>query len=194
MTIDGAVDVPADLTAKARIRNAALELFAEKGAANTSIREVAAEAGITHGLVVHHFSNKDGLRRAVRQHVFELLRQALESVPAEGGAQQIRHARDSSVDRLLTAKPALMTYLRRAMLDPVESDPELVAMLADFTLAEVRSLRSRGLAGTETPDYLQAMAVMIRELGPRLLAPVAQQFWGCLAGNTPGRLPRSKSR
>src|SRR5277367_4652746 len=67
------VEHSADLTAKARIRNAAMELFATKGAANTSIREVAAAAGITHGLVVHHFANKDGLRQAVRQHAIELL-------------------------------------------------------------------------------------------------------------------------
>ncbi len=180
---------PADLTAKARIRNAALELFAAKGAANTSIREVAAAAGITHGLVVHHFGNKDGLRQAVRQHVIELLRQALKSVPGEGAATEIRQARDTSVDRMLTAKPALMDYLRRAMLDPAESDYELIALVADLTLAEVRDLRSRGLAATRTPDYLQAMAVMVRELGPRLLAPVAQQFWSHLTNGEAGSVP-----
>lgn len=180
---------PADLTAKARIRNAALELFAAKGAVGTSIREVATTAGVTHGLVVHHFTNKDGLRRAVQQHVIELIRQALESVPREGTAAQIRHARDTSVDRMLTAKPAVMAYLRRAMLDPAETDTELIATMADFTLAEIRSLRSRGLAATRAPDYMQAMAVLTRELGPRLLAPVAQHFWSHLADETAGPTP-----
>jgi TetR/AcrR family transcriptional regulator, regulator of cefoperazone and chloramphenicol sensitivity len=188
-TAEVRVGDPADLTAKARIRNAALELFAAKGAANTSIREVAAAAGITHGLVVHHFTNKDGLRRAVRQHVIELIRQALESVPGEGTAAEIRHARDTSVDRMLTAKPAVMTYLRRAMLDPAESDSELITMLADFTLNEIRSLRSRGLASARVPDYTQAMAVMVRELGPRLLGPVAEHFWSHLAIATAGPTP-----
>ncbi len=180
---------PADLTAKARIRNAALDLFAAKGAAGTTIREVAAAAGVTHGLVVHHFTNKEGLRRAVRRHVIELLRLALESVPGEGTATEIRRARDTSVDRMLAAKPAVMTYLRRAMLDPAETDTELIAMLADFTLGEVRGLRERGLAATGTPDYLQAMAMMIRELGPRLLAPVAQRFWTHLNDATAGPAP-----
>lgn len=186
----GAAD-PADLTAKARIRNAALELFASNGAANTTIREVATAAGVTHGLVVHHFTNKDGLRRAVRQHVIELIRQALESeaIPADRTAAEIRRTRDTIVDRMLTANPAVMTYVRRAMLDPAETDTELIAMLADFTLTEVRSLRSRGLAATGTPDYLQAMAVMTRELGPRLLAPVAEHFWSHLAGATAGPTP-----
>ena len=73
---------------------------------------------------------------------------------------------------MLTAQPAVMTYMRRAMLDPAETDSELIATLADLTLAEVRSLRTRGLAATSSPDYVQAIAVMARELGPRLLGPV----------------------
>jgi len=188
-TADAAVVASADLTAKARIRNAALGLFAAKGSASTTIREVAQAAGVTHGLVVHHFTNKDGLRSAVRQHVIELIRQALESVPGEGTAAEIRRARDTSVDHMLTAQPAVTPYLRRAMLDPAETDSELIATMADFTLAEVRSLRARGLAATSTPDYVQAMAVMTRELGPRLLGPVAQQFWTYLTDGTAGPAP-----
>jgi TetR/AcrR family transcriptional regulator, regulator of cefoperazone and chloramphenicol sensitivity len=75
------------------------------------------------------------------------------------------------------------------MLDPSETDTELIAMLAEFTLAEVRSLRERGLAATGPPDYIQAMAVMTRELGPRLLAPVAQHFWDHLTNATAGTAP-----
>ena len=63
-----------DLTAKARIRNAAFELYAAKGEANTSVREVAQAAGVTHGLVVHHFVNKEGLHRAVQQDTPEPIR------------------------------------------------------------------------------------------------------------------------
>src|ERR1700747_963951 len=107
------IEDKADLTAKARIRTAALDLFANKGAASTTIREVASAAGVTHGLVVHHFTNKEGLRRAVRQHVIESLRLAWESIPVEATAAGISRARDTSVDRMLTAKPAVMTYLRR---------------------------------------------------------------------------------
>jgi AcrR family transcriptional regulator len=183
-----------DLTAKARIRNAALESLVAKGSAGTTIREVAKAAGVTHGLVVHHFTNKDGLRRAVRQHVIDLIREALESTPTEGTAAQIRRARDASVDRMLTANPAVAAYMRRAMLDPAETDDALVAMMADFTLAEVRSLRSRGLAATTAPDYAQAMAVVARELGPRLLAPAMDHFWNHLTDGTAGPTPELEIR
>ena len=58
-----------DLTAYARIRNAALELYADKGPARTSIREVARAAGVSPGLVQHHFGTKQNLLRAVNEFV-----------------------------------------------------------------------------------------------------------------------------
>ena len=53
-----------DLTARARIRDAALRLFAERGLDGTTIRDIAKEAGVSGGLIRHHFGSKDGLRSA----------------------------------------------------------------------------------------------------------------------------------
>src|SRR2546423_15267855 len=58
-----------DLTSKAVIRNAALRLFAERGHDAVSVRGIAAAAGVSPALVVHHFGSKDGLRAAVDEHV-----------------------------------------------------------------------------------------------------------------------------
>ena len=56
-----------DLTAKARIRNAALDLYASQGEDRTSMRAIAAAAGVTVGLLVHHYGTKDKIRDAVRR-------------------------------------------------------------------------------------------------------------------------------
>ena len=53
-----------DLTARARIRDAALRLFAERGVEGATIREIAEAAGVSGGLVRHHFGSKDDLRAA----------------------------------------------------------------------------------------------------------------------------------
>ena len=58
-----------DLTTKARIRDTAMELFGAEGVAATSLRSVAAAAGVSPGLVVHHFGSKQGLVRAVDEAV-----------------------------------------------------------------------------------------------------------------------------
>ena len=48
---------------------AAVDLFAQKGPAATSIRDVAAHAGINHGLLHRHFGNKEQLVGAVLNHL-----------------------------------------------------------------------------------------------------------------------------
>ena len=48
---------------------AAVDLFAQKGPAATSIRDVAAHAGINHGLLHRHFGNKEQLVGAVLDHL-----------------------------------------------------------------------------------------------------------------------------
>ncbi|MEZ5096013.1 MAG: helix-turn-helix domain-containing protein [Nocardioides sp.] len=62
------IPVEGDLTARASIRNAALRLFAERGPEGVTVREIATEAGVSPGLVVHHFGSKDGLRAAVDEY------------------------------------------------------------------------------------------------------------------------------
>jgi TetR/AcrR family transcriptional regulator, regulator of cefoperazone and chloramphenicol sensitivity len=63
-----------DLTARARTRDAALVLFGEHGYRGTSIRDVARAAGVSPGLVQHHFGSKAGLREACDAHVLATLR------------------------------------------------------------------------------------------------------------------------
>ena len=53
----------------AAVLEAASALFAEKGPAATSIREVAARAGVNHGLLHRHFGSKRQLLAATLQHL-----------------------------------------------------------------------------------------------------------------------------
>jgi TetR/AcrR family transcriptional regulator, regulator of cefoperazone and chloramphenicol sensitivity len=58
------VSSQSDLTARARIRDAAITLIAERGAKATTIRDIADAAGVSSGLLRHHFGSKEGLRDA----------------------------------------------------------------------------------------------------------------------------------
>jgi AcrR family transcriptional regulator len=66
---------PEDLTTKARIRDAALARFPEDGFGATTIRAIAADAGVSPGLVVHHFGSKDGVREACDEYVVSVFRE-----------------------------------------------------------------------------------------------------------------------
>ena len=60
-------------TARARIREAALEHFANEGYDRATIRAIAQTAGVSPGLLRHHYGSKDALRMACDDYVFEML-------------------------------------------------------------------------------------------------------------------------
>ncbi|MGW4364205.1 TetR family transcriptional regulator [Nocardia takedensis] len=64
---------PADLSTAARIRDAAIDVFGEHGF-QVGVRAIAAAAGVSPGLVNHHFGSKDGLRAVCDERVLEIIR------------------------------------------------------------------------------------------------------------------------
>ena len=100
LSMRSATVLASDVTAKARIRDTALWLFAQHGVAGTSLRAVAKEAGVSPGLVVHHFGGKDGLCRAVDEAVVQRIELALSEVPIEGSGADIVNAR-ADMERLI---------------------------------------------------------------------------------------------
>lgn len=65
----------ADLTAAARIREAAIEQFGERGF-DVGLRAIAEAAGVSAALVIHHFGSKEGLRKACDDYVAEQIRES----------------------------------------------------------------------------------------------------------------------
>jgi AcrR family transcriptional regulator len=161
-----------DLTAKARIRNAALDLFSRFGEDRVSLRAVAAEAGVTVGLVQHHFKTKDQLRDAVDNLVVDYFAQTLSEVPDVGAA-----ARDEAVRTMLHNNPPVVNYVRRALLEPSQERLHLLDALVDLTSREVRALRKAGRASTRRRESIQVVAVLIRQMGDLFLQPMVDAIW-----------------
>jgi TetR/AcrR family transcriptional regulator len=53
------------------VLDAALELFAQHGFADTSLREISRRSGVSHPLILHHFGSKEGLYESVKRRVVE---------------------------------------------------------------------------------------------------------------------------
>lgn len=166
-----------DLTAKARIRNAAMDLFAQYGDERVSLREVAAKAGVQLGLVQYHFKTKAGLRDAVDQLVVDHFAQTIAEVPSDGTPAEVVAARDEAVRDMLERTPAVVDYLRRAMLQPSETRHHLLDTLITVTRNEIAVMRDAGLASTERPESIQVVWVLVRQLGELLLQPFIDAVW-----------------
>lgn len=179
-----------DLTAKARIRNAALDLYAQQGEDRVSLRDIASTAGVTLGLVQHHFKTKAGLRDAVDQLVVDYFARTLAEVPAVGTARQVARARDQAVAAMLRNNPPVVNYVRRAVLEPSDDRMHLLDVLVDFTRQEVDELRGSGLASTKRPESTQILGLMVRQMGELLLQPMVDAVWDRVAEPSDGTKPR----
>lgn len=78
-----------DRTTAARIRHAGVELFGANGFDATTIRQIAAHAGVSVGLVNHHFGSKDGLRQACDDWVVEVMSHEKNEVLLAGSLPQL---------------------------------------------------------------------------------------------------------
>lgn len=78
----------AELSARARIRDAAVRRFGADGFA-VPVRAIAAEAGVSAGLVIHHFGSKDALRAECDEHVLQVIRDAQAGSLAAPGPRDI---------------------------------------------------------------------------------------------------------
>src|SRR5882672_8944825 len=99
-----------------RIRTAALRSFATYGTSATSLRTVAAAAGVSVGLVQHHFANKAGLIKAVDDHVLGLVIAAI-APPVPGPPADSIAEMGSRVTRIVAEQPDIVDYLGHALID-----------------------------------------------------------------------------
>jgi AcrR family transcriptional regulator len=179
-----------DLTAKARIRNAALDLYAQYGEDRISLRAVAAEAGVTLGLVQHHFKSKAGLRDAVDRLVVDYFEQAIATVPTQSGPGDLAAARDDAVRQMLADNPPVVNYIRRSVLESSDDRTHLLDVLVDLTRREVAALRDAKLASTRRRESTQVLAVLVRQMGELLLQPLVDATWQRVARHGDGPKPR----
>jgi AcrR family transcriptional regulator len=144
----------ADLTAQAKIRNAAIALFARDGFQKTNLRAIAAAAGVSAGLVIHHFGSKEGLRSVCDQHVLQILIQHARHDARPAGMQDVLR------DYLSNPKEYLLhlQYMARAM----EEDSPAATTFVNTMVDEAEALLRAGMAdGTMRPSSdPRAMAVL----------------------------------
>jgi len=128
-----------DLTATARIRDAAIEQFGEHGF-DVGLRVIAKAAGVSAALVIHHFGSKDGLRKACDDFVAESVRAAKsETIQSTDPASWLAQLAD------IESFAPLMAYLVRSM----QSGGELAKMLWRNMIDNVEQYMDEGVrAGT----------------------------------------------
>jgi AcrR family transcriptional regulator len=124
-----------DLTARARIRDAAIVCFAEEGF-DTGLRGIAVRAGVSPGLITHHFGSKATLRAECDA---EVLRQ-YRLLKSDAVARPSAHLLEALIAPGMSA--TILVYLLRAILAGGHSAKDFLAHLMD----DARPVMAEGVA------------------------------------------------
>jgi AcrR family transcriptional regulator len=140
------VSSQSDLTARARIRDAAIALFADRGIGAASIRDIAEAAGVSSGLLRHHFGSKEGLRDACDEF-------ALNRLTALG----LQFTETAVLGPITPETMGLQRYLIRSMMD---GSPAAMAMFDRALDYGEQWLGTSGLEVSDPRAYLAVISVM----------------------------------
>ena len=151
-----------------RIRNAALKSFATYGTSATSLRSVAAAAGVSVGLVQHHFANKAGLIKAVDDHVLGLVIAAI-APPVPGPPADSIAEMGSRVTRMVAEQPDIVDYLGRALIDGSPLGTTIFDTLAGLGIARWNKRNDRGETRPEVDLTWAALNALVLPLGTIIL-------------------------
>lgn len=161
-----------DRTARAVIRDEALRLFAEQGPDAVSVRRIAAAAGVSPALVVHHFGSKEGLRDVVDQHVLQMFDGMLAEMTGQGPELFDPAATGSMVEAVLRFLPPdspVPAYLRRMLLTDSAAGRELFGRLFTASQGMLAAMSDAGMAAPGADPAVRAAFLMANDLAVLLL-------------------------
>jgi AcrR family transcriptional regulator len=138
-----------DLTPAVRIRNGALEGFAEKGVAATSIADVAEAAGVSPGLVQHYFETKAGLRQAVDAYVLAVVQDAFSQLLGTGPAANSFQEAGDRITSVIHDHRTAVLYTARSIAEGDEAALDLFDGFVGIARSQLRRLAE---AGDVDPD------------------------------------------
>ncbi|GLY08627.1 MULTISPECIES: TetR/AcrR family transcriptional regulator [Actinoplanes] len=159
-----------DLTARARIRDAAITLFTERGVAGATIRDIAEAAGVSSGLLRHHFGSKEGLRDACDEFAMGQITQ-----------YQIQFSQSQVIGPIGPELVALQQYLTRTLMD---GSPRGSAMFEQAVTHGERWLATTDVKTEDARAYIAVLAAM--KMGMFLMREQISEVLGTDVGVQPG--------
>jgi TetR/AcrR family transcriptional regulator, regulator of cefoperazone and chloramphenicol sensitivity len=158
-----------DLRASAVIRDEALRLFAEQGPDLVTVRQIAAAAGVSPGLVIHHFGSKERLREAVDAHVVGIFDAMLDEMGSGDWREGLGTSFPEGVMRRLPSGSPVPTYLRRLLLAGSPAAAQLFRRLYAVSRAWVDRATELGILSQSGDMTVRTAFLLINDLAVLLL-------------------------
>lgn len=171
-----------DRTGRARIRDEALRLFAERGADAVTMRDIAGAAGVSPALVVRHYGSKAGLVAVVDDHVVATLERLLSETTSTAADDVLGpSAVPTLVDAMATYLPPdspVPAYLARLLTRGGPVGSALFARLYGISRTALDAMVARGVADAGTDPAVRAAVLMANDLAVLILRPRLAEVLG----------------
>jgi AcrR family transcriptional regulator len=158
------VRAAADLTARARIRDAAILRFAVEGF-GASVRSIAADAGVSAGLVMHHFGSKDKLRAECDEHLLATIRELKRENVADAAAGQSFFQKFTSAEE----NAPIVGYVLRSLQDGSPLAREFIDHMVVDAVDYTREGVAAGVVVPSRDEAARARYLTLSALGALLL-------------------------
>ncbi len=162
---------PGDLTAQARLRQAAVAIIAESGTTALTARSVARRAGVSAGLVAHHFGSMEGLLEACDVQVSGELSRLKQ-------AQMNPSAALNPLAGLVDEQMYLMRYLVNRLTDDSPTVHKLVRTMIDDAEVYLQVAVEQGMVRQSSHPRRRAAMLILRALGELLLHRLVKEELG----------------
>lgn len=171
-----------DRTARARIRDEAFRLFAERGHDAVTVREIASAAGVSPALILRHYGSKDELCTVVDDHAVALFERILAGALAPNDGDPLDAAVLPSVaevvSRSLPAESPLPDYLARMMLSGTLAGTALFTKLHGVSRDALARMAESGTAESGADPDVRAAFLLINDLAVLMLRKQVREVLG----------------
>jgi AcrR family transcriptional regulator len=171
-----------DRTARARIRDQALQLFGDRGPDGVTIRDIAAAAGVSPAPVIRHYGTKQSLREAVDQHVagtFEaMLARASDPAEARPFSQESVPALAEMVAASLPPGSPVPAYIGRLLVSGGPAGSALFRRLHEVSREALSRMAAAGTASAGTDPAMRAAFLLVNDLAVLILRDRIREVLG----------------
>lgn len=150
-----------DLTARARIRDAAIAAFGRNGFDTVSMRTIADDAGVSAALIVHHFGDKQALRTACDDYVVNVFTDENHELIDAPATDRIRTALND-----LERYGPFIDYLGRMLVDGSPAADRLFDGILAGTRTMLDDQREAGLLMPMSDHEMTTLLIVLMGLGP----------------------------
>jgi AcrR family transcriptional regulator len=132
--------------ARERLEDAALELFSGQGYENTTVAQIAAQAGLNRATFFRHFADKREILFGREDELATLLSDAIRSAPAEADVPDCLLSALHAADAMMTADQRPRAVARRRIAEEnVDVQERGLLKIARTTAAAAAALADRGV-------------------------------------------------